>query len=152
MECGELPAFLGSPGNPSDAGAHLTASLHSPSVPQPVTNNKGNMLMTSEKPKGPRTPGPTGLGPMPDPVAGIVIFYSETSKPDKCRSESRASPWSKEGPELWWNRNRSHDEAVDPRWLSSCGMFLPVAPKETVSGWPAGFQSGDACEHVVRSS
>lgn len=63
LECGELPAFLGSPGNPSDSGAHLTASLHSPSVPQPVTNSEGNTLMTSEKPKGPRTPRPTGLGP-----------------------------------------------------------------------------------------
>lgn len=59
--------------------------------------------MTSEKPKGPELPDPHSWGPMSDPVAGIVIFYIETSKPDKSRSESRASLWSKEGPELWWN-------------------------------------------------
>lgn len=77
LGCGHLPALLWSPDTLPDPGG-LPDCVPILSVPQPVTNTEGNMLMTSEKPKGLRSPKPHTTGVKPDPVVGIVIF---TAKP-----------------------------------------------------------------------
>lgn len=50
-ECGHLPALLWSPDTLPDPGG-LPGCVPILYVPQPVTNTEGNMLITSEKPKG----------------------------------------------------------------------------------------------------